>query len=221
MLLSPAHGFLFVHVPRTAGSSIVRVLQPLCLPANHSLWSKLIYRMRVPALWQRCHFRHHERQQAIHARLPHAVHSSVFSFAFVRNPYDWLVSLFEYQRQSPAHRKHTRVSSMSFADYVRHEMLRNRRHQWRMLCDAQQRPLVQAIGRHEHLQQDFASICQRLGLVDTALPHVNHSRHRCYQDYYDEPLRQLVAQHWQTDLQLFGYDFNGLGKHARANCMMS
>jgi|GEM_PF-6854131 len=200
---------------------MVQVLQPACLPAKHSLWSKLIYRMRVQALWQSCHFRHHERVQAVRARLPEAVRNNLFSFAFVRNPYDWLVSLFEYQRQTPAHRKHASVSSMSFADYVRHEMIRNRRHQWHMLCDTQRRPLVQAIGCHEHLEQDFASICQRLGLADTTLPHVNHSRHRCYQDYYDEGLRQQVAQHWQIDLQLFGYDFSGRSNNAKANCMLS
>ena len=207
MLLSSSHHFVFVHVPRTAGSSIVRVLAPNCLPQSNALHNKLIYRLRVPALWRHCHFRHHERIQAIHARLPATMRNSLFSFAFVRNPYDWLVSLYEYQRQVPTHRKHARIASMDFAAYVQHEISRNKRHQWHLLCDDQQRPLVHALGRYENLQQDFNRMCRHIGLSASNLPQINPSRHRPYQDYYDAQLRGIVARHWQTDLQLFGYDF--------------
>jgi hypothetical protein len=204
-----SQNFVFVHVPRTAGSSIVRALQPHCLPQNNSMRGRLIYRLRLPALWQQCHFRHHQSMQAINVRLPASVQEGMFSFAFVRNPYDWLVSLYEYQRQASTHRNHDSIRNMDFPAYVRHEIARNKRHQWPLLCDRQKQPLVQAIGRYENLQRDFNAICQRIGLTTVTLPHVNHSRHRSYQDYYDDQLRAAVARHWRTDLNMLGYDFSG------------
>lgn len=201
--------FVFVHVPRTAGSSIVRALQPHCLPQNNSMRGRLIYRLRLPALWQQCHFRHHQSMHAINARFPASVRARLLSFAFVRNPYDWLVSLYEYQRQANTHRKHTSIRDMDFSTYVRHEIARNKRHQWPLLCSPEGQPLIQTVGRYENLQRDFKTICQHLGLTKVTLPHVNHSRHRSYQDYYDDQLRAAVARHWRTDLNMFGYDFSG------------
>lgn len=207
MLLSTSHKFVYVHVPRTAGSSIEQVLRPWARAGVNNITGKLIYRLRQPSLWQHCHFRHHERMRSLNMRLPVSLREALYSFAFVRNPFDWLVSLYEYQRQLPSHRRHNKIRAMDFAAYVDYEIARNRRHQWPLICDQHKQCLLRAVGRYESLAADFASICSHVGLSAPDLPQVNTSRHRDYRSYYDAALIAQVAAHWHNDLRLFGYDF--------------
>jgi hypothetical protein len=64
------------------------------------------------------------------------------------------------------------------------------------------------VGRYENLAADFAVICQKLNIA-ASLPHLNRSHHRDYRAYYSERARKLVETHYQADIELFGYTFEG------------
>jgi hypothetical protein len=74
------------------------------------------------------------------------------------------------------------------------------------LTDAEGKLLVDFVGRYETLAQDFAQICDRLAIA-VELPHVNRTAHWDYRDYYDTQTRQLVAEHFRADVELFHYEF--------------
>jgi hypothetical protein len=61
------------------------------------------------------------------------------------------------------------------------------------------------------LAEDFANVCARLK-IQAELPHVNVSEHRDYRTYYTPETREFVAKRFQRDIEMFGYDFDGLRK---------
>ena len=61
--------------------------------------------------------------------------------------------------------------------------------------------------RFENLAEDFAAVCEEIGLPDIALPHRNKSSIRHYSEYYGDELRQFVAARYADDIERFGYRF--------------
>ncbi|HXS67813.1 MAG TPA: sulfotransferase family 2 domain-containing protein, partial [Candidatus Polarisedimenticolia bacterium] len=69
--------------------------------------------------------------------------------------------------------------------------------------------IVDFIGHFERLNEDFQKVCSRIG-VKAELPRANASSHRDYRTYYSAATRELVGNYFQRDIELFGYDFDGL-----------
>ena len=148
--------------------------------------------------------------------MPAGIYEEFFSFAFVRNPYSWLVSGFEMVRQNPRHRHHKYVSKMKdFREYVDWEVQRGKRYQYPLVADDDGQIMVNFLGHFERLRQDYDKICEKLRIPSMAeLPHEHKRTTADYRDYYDGKTREKVAEYWQKDILLFGYDFEGLTDRA-------
>ena len=100
--------------------------------------------------------------------------------------------------------------------------------QTQMLYDESGNLLVDFVGKFEHLQRDFDTVCKQLGFEDSQLPHINSSDKksrefrrktrnflyrnresdlRKYVDFYDDETRTLVGRLYQADIDNFNYDF--------------
>ena len=76
--------------------------------------------------------------------------------------------------------------------------------QYPFVTDQQGRLLVNFVGRFENLAEDFAAVCQRLG-IHASLPYTNPSNHRDYRQFYTPAWRDLGVEHAHQDCELFGY----------------
>ena len=209
MRISHRHEFVFVHIPRTGGGTVSRVLADY---ADRPVPTPLLRALRnwpFPRDPRRTLFSVHATADDVRRRWPRETYERYFKFAFVRNPFSWLVSLFARIGSSPRHRHHARVSRLSFTEYVRFEIKRNRRHQHRFVCASDGALIVDFIGRLERLGPDLSRVGERLGLpLQTAkLPQVGPRLHAPWQTFYDDATRQAVERHWRRDLELFGYSF--------------
>jgi len=209
MLLSTSHRFIFVHVNKVAGSSMKRALEHVGHKPSRKPFSKLKSKLGLARDYRRRFYPVHTYASQLQQELPRNVYDEFFKFAFVRNPWDWLASTYHYLCHTPSHRHHRQVAAMAtFADYVDFEIARNKRTQAAFVCRDDD-VLVNFVGRFETLESDFAAICQRIG-IDASLPHTNKVDHRNYRELYDTALIEKVSAHWQQDIKLFAYDFDGL-----------
>jgi len=212
--ISYSKRFILLHVPRTGVSSIIAALDNnLFLRAAEVPMNKLMskYLWMLPWPTEKTTFRVHETARHVQRLLPADVFNDFEKIAFVRNPFSWLVSLYEIVLQSPDNRHHHTVTAMDgFPSYVDWEIARRKRYQHPYLLDRRGRALTTRIGYYERLENDAAAIFADIGVELAPLPHVGQFTRRNYREYYDAATRRKVAAHWARDLDLFGYDFEGL-----------
>lgn len=223
---SERHRFVFFEVGKTGSSSIKKVLEP---------YGKLESHLSSPVLAftkeERFVFQKHIPPAIARQRLGNEHFDRLFRFAFVRNPFDRLVSRYFYSREAEADR--TRDSSgkkMSMKSvellcrYPRLQLARkgigmDKRTQYRgltwlsqytqagFLSDENGELLVDFVGRFEQLQEDFDYVCRCVGLPKSTLPWINRTDHKHYTTYFTSETRQYVENVYKEDLERFDYDF--------------
>jgi hypothetical protein len=206
MIISRSKKFIFIHIPKTAGSSIRNALRPY----TRTLTGRFIKNVVRP----RDVF--HVNQMPAHIdavqtrlMLGDEFYNSAFSFAFVRNPWDREVSMYHYIRTTPQHHLFRIVSELpdfeSYIRWVRNEAPVN---QWDFIADCRQGEIiVDHVAKFENIAEEFKAITDRIGIA-TELPKVNASkRSRDYRSYYTEETREIVAELFTTDIKKFSYSF--------------
>ena len=212
MLISHRHRFAFIHVPKTAGSSVAFALWPHADHVDHYWMTRSLALVGIHvnhyAPYRMKKFRTHTPAAVLQRQLPAEVFADLFKFAFVRNPWDLLVSSYHYLREKVGHHRGPVASRLqSFAAYAAYEIRRGKMSQSAMLTGHDGRLLVDFVGRFESLADDFAYACRRIG-VEMDLPRANSSRHADYRSYYDDRLAAEVGRFFAADVERFGYAFD-------------
>ena len=153
-----------------------------------------------------------------------AFEDELFSFSFVRNPWDRCVSAFFYLNNGgidEGDKRDYRIYLSKYAGqfdlFVRETFqgqepaIFNQKHfrpQYEFVCDPNGMLLVDFIGRFENLQFGYNRLCKLLELPSVTLGHLNSCSHKNYQEYYTPETSQLIRQAYLQDVELFGYTFN-------------
>lgn len=66
---------------------------------------------------------------------------------------------------------------------------------------------VDFIGRFETLQQDFDHVMRQLDLPPAQLPKSNWTRRTHYREYFDDQIRQMAEDYYRDEIERFGYTF--------------
>ena len=203
MLISDSKKFLFIHIQKTGGTSL-----RACLKAM------------VPDLEEYDGMKYHARLSDALTD-PRFGSGEYFTAAFVRNPWDRLVSWYvdivtnadvggggNLIRQGVMSRAH------SFEEFIKHcPDLVSRA--GRMPFSLNQIDYltnngdlaVDFIGRFEKFEESAATLIRSLGLPETRVPHLNRSRHDGYRAYYTEETKEIVQTRFRRDIDAFGYAF--------------
>jgi len=137
--------------------------------------------------------------------MPEQVFNDYFKFGFVRNPWDWQVSLYTFTLKLKSHHQHKLIKSMkNFDEYIDWRVHKDLHLQKDFFYDKDQL-LVDYVGKFETLEDEFVKICNILS-IDAKLPHLNASRNaKSYLDYYSNDSINMVSQAFEEDIKLFGY----------------
>jgi hypothetical protein len=208
MLISQRHGFLFVHIPKTAGTSITSALRPLASNKLKCEYNRLARRVGL-AFRDAQPYKPHSTAAQLREKLGAARFDACFSFAFVRNPWDWLVSEYTYILRKRRHQHHATLVRLGDFDRYLNWRCARPTFQYPFVLADDGRQLVSFIGRYERLEADFREIARRIG-VDAQLPMLNVSNLRPYPTYYTSPGVRLVARTYREDIERFGYAFDGV-----------
>jgi hypothetical protein len=130
-----------------------------------------------------------------------------FTFTFVRNPWSRAVSLYHFHRKSLG-RGRWQLAACSFDDWVRGGGTGTAKVSMaKFVQDDIGRLIVKFVGRFERLDEDFATVCDTVGVKRIKLPHLNRSTADDYRQYYSAETRDIVADWCREDIDAFGYDF--------------
>lgn len=182
---------IFIHIPKAAGTSVLE------------------------ALGYRGGRKHTDFTPFLHAN-PAKFHN-YFKFCFVRNPWDRLVSVYEYYRGGG-----NRTSDAFFRDlietkfptfqsfvmeYCNDDTISRTlllRPQYLFVYNNEMKCMVDFVGRYEEIDSDFEFIRQTIGLK-ADLGRSNSSRRDGFDSYYDSESHQKVLELYGRDIELFDY----------------
>ena len=144
-----------------------------------------------------------------------------YVFTFVRNPWDRVVSAFFYLNQGGGNlcdkwdrHQYLRAFRGNFARFVRSSFPAGRilrqmhfrpQHQW--VSDGSGQLITDFVGKYERLEQDLRELSGRLDIRFNNPPLINESEHDHYREYYDEVTKDIVADAYRKDIELFDYRF--------------
>lgn len=212
---------IFIHIPKCAGCSLWESLckseycqysEPRGPNSKLSLQSKF-----GPAILE---YFGHGAGRMLKPFPYHDIYQDLFSFTFVRNPFDRLVSSFFFlksgghnQYNQESYNKYMRTSSGTFKDFIMHKFNQESidnvihlkpQHFWiykeTNLC-------VDFVGKTETINSDISLLCEKLGVNLLDMNIANTSEHKHYSEYYNDETRQIVAERYAKDIEYFGYEF--------------
>ena len=205
MIVSSQRQFVFVHIFKTAGTSIKRAIRRYAMPGWHEGANFVFKRIGIAQFGPPSRGDHFNASDLI-SDIGRKEFNRLFSFAFVRNPWDWELSHYRYICKHQSHGDHAEVTQLKrFSEYLR----------WR--CDGrfqsqesfllhQGKPVVDFVGRFENLHSDFGYVCRRLN-IPFRLPRLNRTRREDYRMHYNDRTQNLIAETYAADILRFGYAF--------------
>jgi len=186
---------IFIHIPKTAGTSILKLLNNNKIPRYHGFWFE--YQKRSPHCF-----------------------NDYYKFSFVRNPWDRTVSTFFYLRKliensNTAFIPKNLAKYETFDDFVNlflnkdtiwsHKLFIP---QWFFILDQDDILKVDFLGKIESIEEDFDIIKSNFKNYPIGnLKKINSSHRKLYKDYYTNETKTKIAELYSKDIKFFDYEF--------------
>jgi len=159
------------------------------------------------------------------------IYPDLYSFAFVRNPWDRLFSCYRDKIIGEVHdftefsdsgiayclvRFEVFKAGMSFREFVHavasipdQEADEHFRSQADYVSNSSGLLAIDFVGRYENLGYDFAKVASHIGMtIETSLPQLQTAPKRDYATYYTPETQALVGSRYAQDIELFNYQYS-------------
>ena len=193
-MINHEHKFLFLHLPKTGGTSINKFFNDKFDNNKRDFGHPYLSEYKCNNF------------------------DDYFKFTIVRNPYDRLVSAFFYMKeyskfQSDINfRKKWKLEHDTFESFVIEKLpiivgnKNTRPRHFKPQVDFGTAGL-DYIGSFVTMQDDMNFICDEIGIDRQDLPHVNSSNHKRYDEYYNEELLNIVKTLYLEDFNNYEHLF--------------
>ncbi len=214
MIISPGRNYIFVHIPKTGGTSLALALEDRAKKDDILIGDtpKAVRRRRrledvstTGRLWKHSTLADIEGLRTIDEI------SEAFVFTLIRNPWDRMVSYYHWLREQ--HFPHPAVALAKASDFS--AFLNDpttcrsfeKQHFGHYMTATDQKEYCQLYIRLEHFEEDAAPLCAHLGF-DLAIGVENRSNRRSdYRSYYSDADAERIGEVCRKDIERFGYLF--------------
>jgi Sulfotransferase family len=189
---------IFIHIPKTAGTSVLSALGAPSVFDTHA--PSRVYAHAYPDFYP-----------------------GAYKFAFVRNPWDRFASSFhfmkhgtEWKMQQDWARRH--IGNLDFAEFT--YRLRNPLFRASVMAERFFWPQtfwlkgignasgVDEIFRFESIDSSTRSLCARFGIAaPIKTPHLRQVSKPDFRDLYDKEMTEIVGRLYRRDIAALGYEF--------------
>lgn len=223
MILSRGRRYIFVHAPKTGGTSLALALEARAMADDIMLGDTpkaLKRRHRVKEVEASGRLWKHSMLSDLYGLVSQDEIEAFFVFTLVRNPWDRMVSYYHWlQAQSFDHPAVALAAELPFAAFLAHPQtaasLRAAPY-GRYMRDVTGQERATLYIRLEHLEEDMAPFVAHLGFRPE-IARINASERRSdYRSYYDDATAERVAGLCAEDIARFGYRFDDVVSDASA-----
>lgn len=224
-IINNSFNFLFVHVPKSAGTSITNVLSKYTNYCDLEIGGTDFGERIQPAYNKRFGLRKHSTARDIRHLVGDVAWSRFFTFSFVRNPFARCLSTYHFLRnwESPsADFTATMRAFDSFEAFVMSDiwsktngpddMFRPQAY-WLGNGPGQKQLMVDYIGRVETIDSDIVNVLKIIGLEKaiynlSEIPVLNKSSYSNRSDFSSPDVIARIVAKYSVDFELFGYSVN-------------
>jgi hypothetical protein len=213
---------LFIHIPRTGGTKIEQSLNMTFGGDDVQVMKDKLFGY-APLEKEKVELQHLTYKQMIKSGLlTQKEFNQCFKFAFVRNPYDKLVSTYFFighkyfesfesfirflQVGGEPDKFPSRWSRLAGFEWFLEHPLCKPQHEF--ICDKDGKLMVDFQGRFENYTKDLISVLDELGITHskkTLLQKVNTTTHDKYRTYYSQQTKKIVKSIYKKDFEIFDY----------------
>ncbi len=215
MILSRGRQYLFIHAPKTGGTSLALALEARAMkddvmlgdtPKAKKRRKRLEGVQAAGRLWK------HSTLADLDGVVHEAELDDLFIFTLVRNPWDRMVSYYHWLRmQEFSHPAVDLAKRQDFSGFVAEPAIAAsfaKAPAASYVTDVQGRERANLFIRLENLSEEILPLEAYLGFK-LEVPHVNQSkRSGDYRKAYSQETREQVAQMCALDIARFGYRFD-------------
>ncbi|MEL0455957.1 sulfotransferase family 2 domain-containing protein [Flavobacteriaceae bacterium SZ-1-7] len=209
MVISKKHKFVFIHIPKNAGTSIQQALQSVKEKEKHWAESGKTKHQTFQEL-----VKIYDESSWIQKQVKDFDFLTYFKFAVVRNPFERMVSLYNYLKKYEVRNEIKEIDNFqAFVDLLEEEdswvsKLYSTKLQLNFVTDLNGKIAVDFIGRYEDLSAFQSKIEDTFGFkLNLKKLNVSNSSKPNYKGYYNTEIRRIVETKFLEDLNTFNYYF--------------
>lgn len=219
-IISNTHKYIFIHIPKTGGTTITSGLSVFNTPIDIELGGTAFGEKIAPLYVEKYKIGKHTTAQKLKTVIGEDTFSKFFTFAFVRNPYDRILSIYSFLKSWRNWPKNKVMDDFSdVKEFLKSDFFLNEggpsnilKPQYTWVTDNAQRIVIDQVYKLEDFGDHSAALLDRIGIKVEDPKLVFRTLNTSKKDnrdieiiHRDEEIKGLILKKYKEDFKLFNY----------------